>query len=245
MANRWGNSGNSVRLYFFLAPKSLQMVIAAMKLKDPYSLKESYDQLRQHIKKQRHHFVKKGPSSQGSGFSCDHVWIWELDYKESWAPKNWYFWTVVLKKTLESPLDCKESHPTQSILKEISPGCSLEGLMLKLKLQYFGHLMQRADWFEKTLKLGKIESRRRRKMRWLDGITDLMDMCFGGLRELVKTGRPGVLWFMGPKRLDTTERLDWTDTADIQLRLYFFQKDFLTHKFSCFSHMLPHIFSLF
>ena len=80
--------------------------------------------------------------------------------------------------------------------------------MLKLKLQYFGHLMQRADWFEKTLKLGKIESRRRRKMRWLDGITDLMDMCFGGLRELVKTGRPGVLWFMGPKRLDTTERLD-------------------------------------
>ena len=95
---------------FFWAPKSLQMVIAAMKLKDaPW--KESYDQLRQHIKKQRHYFVNKGPSSQGYGFSCGHVWMWELDYKESWALKNWCFWTVVLEKTLESPLDCKEIQP--------------------------------------------------------------------------------------------------------------------------------------
>ena len=72
------------------------------------SWKESYDQPRQHIKKQRHYFVNKGPSSQGYGFSSGHVWMWELDNKESWVPKNWYFWTVVLKKTLESPLDCKE-----------------------------------------------------------------------------------------------------------------------------------------
>ena len=78
-----------------------------MKLKDAYSLKESYDQPRQR-KKQRHYFVNEGPSSQGYGFSCGHVWMWELDYKESWAPKNWCFWTVVLEKTLESPLDCKE-----------------------------------------------------------------------------------------------------------------------------------------
>ena len=70
--------------------------------------KESYDQPRQHIEKQRHYFANKGPSSQGYGFSCSHVWMWELDYKESWAPKNWCFWTMVLEKTLESPLDCKE-----------------------------------------------------------------------------------------------------------------------------------------
>ena len=105
-----------------------------------------------------------------------------LDHKESWEPKNWCFWTVVLEKTLESPLDCKEIQPVHP--KGISPGCSLEGLMLKLQLQYFGHLMRRADSFEKTLMLGKIEGRRRRgqqRMRWLDGITNSMDMGLGGL----------------------------------------------------------------
>ena len=92
---------------------------------------------------------------------------------EGWVPKNWYFWTVVLEKTLESPLDCKEIQLVH--LKEISPGCSLEGLMLKLKFQYSGHLMWRVNSLEKTLMLGKIESRRRRGwqgMRCLDGITD-------------------------------------------------------------------------
>ena len=90
-------------------------------------------------------FANKGPSGQGYGFSSGHVWMWELDCEESWALKNWCFWTVMLEKTLKNPLDCKD------ILKEISPGCSLEGLMLRLEHQYFGHLMRRADSLESLL----------------------------------------------------------------------------------------------
>ena len=152
MANRWGNGGNGGWLYFWGAPKSLKMVTAAKTLA-PW--KESYDQPRQHIKKQRHYFANKGPSSQGYGFSSGHVWMWELDCKESLAPRNWCFWTVVVEKALESPLYCKEIKPVS--LKEINCEYSLEGQMLKLKLQYFGHLMQRIDSFENTLMLGKIE----------------------------------------------------------------------------------------
>ena len=141
--------------------------------------------------------------------------MWELNCEESWASKNWCFWTVVLEKTLESPLDCKEIQPV--ILKEISPECSLEGLIVKLKLQYFGNLMQRVDSLEKTLMLGGIRGRRRggwQRMRWLDGITDLKDMSFGELWELVGDGQGGlVCWvlFMGCKESDTTEWLNWTE----------------------------------
>ena len=110
MANRWGNNGKQWKTSFWGAPKSLQMVTAAMKLKDaPW--KKSDDQARQHIKKQRHYFANRGPSSQSYGFSSGHVWMWELDYKENWVPKNWCFWTKVLEKILESPLDCKETQP--------------------------------------------------------------------------------------------------------------------------------------
>ena len=96
---------------FWAAPKSLQMVTAAMTSKDACSLEEKLWKTRQYIKKQRHYFTNKGLSSQSFGFSSSHVWIWELDYKDSWALKNWCFWTVILEKTLESPLDSKEIQP--------------------------------------------------------------------------------------------------------------------------------------
>ena len=119
----------------------------------------------------------QGPYSQRHGFSSSHVWMWALDHKESWARKNCCFQTVELEKILESPLDCNEIKPVNP--KGHQPEYSLEGLMLKLKLQYFGHLMRRANSLKKTLLLGKIEGKRRRgqqRMRWLDGIIGSMDM---------------------------------------------------------------------
>ena len=172
-----GETMETVTDFIFGGSKITAYGDCSHEIKTLASWKKSYDKPRTYIKKQRCYFVDKGPSSQSYGFSSSHVWMWELDHKESWTPKkNWCFWTVVLEKSLESPLGWKE------IKQEINPKYSLEGPILKL--QYFGHLMWRADLLEKTLMLGKIEGRRRRgwqKMRWLDSITNSMNMSLNKL----------------------------------------------------------------
>ena len=178
-----GETMETVRNFIFGGlPNHCRWWLQPWNLKMLAPWKKSYDQPRQHIKKQRHSFTNKSPSSQSYGFSSSHEWMWELNHKEIWAPKNWCFWTLVLEKTFEVPWTARRFN--QSILKEIGPEYSLGGVMLKLKLQYFGHLMQRTDSFEKTLMLGEIEGGRRRgqqRMRCLDAITDAMGMSLSRL----------------------------------------------------------------
>ena len=190
------------------------MLIAAMKLKDiPW--KESYDQARQHIKKQRHYFVNESPSSQSYGFSSSHVWMWELGYKESSAPKNWCFWTVVLEKTFESPLDCKEIQPVhpkgdQSWVFICRTNVEAETPILWPPHEKSWLIEKDPDagrdwgWEEK----GTTEDEMAGWHHRLDGHW----VCVNA-RSWWWTGRPGMLRFMGSQRggHDWATKLNWTE----------------------------------
>ena len=216
MASIWGNSVNSDRLYFFnFFPKSLQMVTVAMKLKDTYSWKKSYDQPRQHIQKQRHYFANKGASRQGYGFSSGHVWMWELDYKKSWVPKNWCFWTVVLEKTLESPLDCKEIQPVhlkgdqswvfigRSVIEAETP------ILRATWCEELTHLKR--PWCWERLRAGG-EGDDRGWDGWMASPTQ-WTWVWVDSGSWWWTGRPGVLGLWACKESDTTEWLNWTELS--------------------------------
>ena len=178
-----GKEWKQCQTLFFWAPKSLQMVIAAMKLKDAYSLQWNYDQTRQNIKKQTHYLVNKGPSSQGYGFSSSHVWMRELDYIESWVQKNWCFWTVVLENILKSPLDCKEIQPIHPKGDQSWVFIGRSNVEAKTPILWSPYSKSWLIW--KDPDDAKFEGRRRRgrqRMRWLHGITNSIDMSWSKLQ---------------------------------------------------------------
>jgi len=187
---------------FSWAPKSLQMVTTAMKLKDTYSLEEKLWPPYSILKSRDITLPTKVNQVKAMVFpvvmyGCES---WTIKKAECWRIDAFELWCW--RRLLRVPWTARRSK--QSIQKEISPECSLVGLMLKLRLQYFGHLMWGTDSFEKTLMLGKIEGRRRRgwhRMRWLDGITDSWTWVWVNSGSWWWTGRPGVLWFMGPQRV--------------------------------------------
>ena len=176
-----GETMGTVKDYFEGLPNHCRWLLQPLNSKMFAPWKKSYDQTRQHIKKQRCYFANKGLSSQGYGFLSHHVWMWELNYKESWAPKNWYFWTVVLEKTFESPLDCKEIKPVHSKGDQswIFIGRTVVEAEIPILLaMWCEELTQRRLWCWERLMVGWEEDDR---MRWLDGITNLTDMSLSKL----------------------------------------------------------------
>ena len=215
MANRWRNSRNSGRLHVFQLQNHCRWWLQPWNKKTLTPWKKNYDQPKQHIKKQRHYFNNKGLSSQGYVFflvvmyGCKSWTIKKAEHQRIDASEQGCW-----RRCLRVPWTVRRSN--QSILKEISPGCSLEGLMLKLKLQYLGHLIQRTDSLEKTLILGKIEVRRRRGwQRWDGWMASPTQWTWVWVTSgsWWWTGRPGVLQSMGSQRVrdDWATELNWTE----------------------------------
>ena len=211
----WQRDGETVAHLIFLLQSHCRWWLQSWNKQMLPPWKKIYDQPRQHIKKQRHCFANKGPSRQGCGFSSSHLWMWELDYKESWAPKNWCFWTVVLEKTLESPLDCKEIQPVDP--KGNQSQIFIGRIDTEAEAPTLWPLDEKSQFTGKDIDTGKDWGQEEKGMtedEWLDGITDLMEMILSNLQELVLDRKAWRAAVHGVAK-SRIRLCDWTELTEI------------------------------